>query len=114
MPPPVSVSIPTRTEQQALFDNELISATAWFYEADGERIGPITANKFLDLLFAETIAVDTMVWRPGLGDWVRAGSLAELRGHFLQGRPWREPAPLSQPTPASAWARLLARLFDRQ
>ena len=53
----------------------------WFYEADGERRGPLTVEQMKDLVKAGAIRRDTRVWRPGAdaADLTRAGDfLAEL------------------------------------
>lgn len=98
--------------QQPLFDNDPISGTAWFYEVDGARVGPVTPNRFLDLLLSKSIVDETLVWRPGLPDWVRAASLAELRQHLAQGL-----QPLTLPEASSRrarWPRMIVRLFERK
>ena len=53
----------------------------WFYEADGERRGPLSLEQMKALVAAGAIRRQTRVWRPGAaeGDLTRAGDfLAEL------------------------------------
>ncbi|MCU1279427.1 MAG: hypothetical protein JWM53_2973 [bacterium] len=53
----------------------------WYYEANGERRGPLAVEQMKDLVKAGAIRRDTRVWRPGAdaADLTRAGDfLAEL------------------------------------
>ncbi|MGZ3440169.1 MAG: DUF4339 domain-containing protein [Polyangia bacterium] len=53
----------------------------WYYEADGERRGPLSAEQMKVLVKAGAIRRQTRVWRPGANeaDLTRAGDfLAEL------------------------------------
>ncbi len=45
------------------------SDEAWFYTQGGQRKGPIPANKLRELLAAQTIDGETLIWRRGLADW---------------------------------------------
>jgi hypothetical protein len=58
-----------------------MSSDGWFYEANGERRGPLTLEQMRTLVKAGGIRRDTRVWRPGAdaADLTRAGDfLAEL------------------------------------
>jgi len=53
----------------------------WFYEANGERRGPLTIDQMKTLVAAGGIRGDTRVWRPGAAETqlTRAGDfIAEL------------------------------------
>ncbi|QQO18611.1 DUF4339 domain-containing protein [Bradyrhizobium diazoefficiens] len=45
------------------------SDEAWFYTQSGQRKGPVSAEKLSELLAAQTIDGETLVWRKGLADW---------------------------------------------
>lgn len=50
---------------------------AWFYESNGERVGPVSAGEILSLSRNGSIRAETLVWRDGLGNWI-AFSASEL------------------------------------
>ena len=41
----------------------------WYYESNGQPIGPIPDAEFAQLATAGTIAPDTLVWREGMAKW---------------------------------------------
>ena len=41
----------------------------WYYESNGQAIGPIPNAEFTQLAVAGTIAPDTLVWREGMAEW---------------------------------------------
>ena len=41
----------------------------WYYEQDGERVGPVDEEGFQHLLLAGTVGPDTLVWKPGMQAW---------------------------------------------
>jgi hypothetical protein len=45
------------------------SDEAWFYAQGGQRKGPVSADKLSELLAAQTIDGETLIWRKGLADW---------------------------------------------
>jgi len=59
----------------------------WFYEQNGERVGPVDEEGFQQLLLEEIIGPDTLVWKPGMQEWqayrhVQAqGSAPPVSGH---------------------------------
>jgi len=57
--------------------------TEWYYAAGGtEQVGPVTAERLVELLQAGTITSDTLVWRTGLDSWQPLQrSLEELGVH---------------------------------
>jgi GYF domain 2 len=60
----------------------------WFYEANGERRGPLTLEQMKTLVNAGAIRRDTRVWRPGAAetDLTRAGDfLGELASTGVNG-----------------------------
>ncbi|MFP4542042.1 MAG: DUF4339 domain-containing protein, partial [Opitutales bacterium] len=41
----------------------------WYYVKDGERHGPFEADAFQALREDGTLTPETLIWRPGQGDW---------------------------------------------
>jgi hypothetical protein len=58
--------------------NGALMSHQWFYEVNGERIGPVTAQHLKQLVHAKGIQATTRVWREGLMDWVEARKIAGL------------------------------------
>ena len=58
----------------------------WFYELNGEQIGPKPRALMQSLILAGTVGHETLVWREGLSDWVRASEseLASLLPAAMQ------------------------------
>lgn len=48
---------------------------AWHYAIDQDRHGPVSEADLKELVASGTVTPDTLVWRDGLGDWVRAGDV---------------------------------------
>jgi hypothetical protein len=77
----------------------LPDVTIPYYVAEaGEARGPLS----LDVVLAEvkdgTVLPWTLVWKPGLSGWIRAGALAELGDALAEATP-RPPPPPPQPPP---------------
>ncbi|KAA0070425.1 DUF4339 domain-containing protein [Tardiphaga sp. P9-11] len=45
------------------------SDEAWFYTLGGQRQGPVPAGKLRELLAAQTIDGETLIWQKGLAEW---------------------------------------------
>lgn len=58
------------------------SDQVWVYAGDGVRHGPTTAREIANLLLAERLTADTLVWRPGMTDWTPARDVPEIAGHL--------------------------------
>ncbi len=50
----------------------------YYIAIDDEQTGPFSAAEFEQALDEGSVQVDTLVWYPGLGEWVTAGELPEL------------------------------------
>lgn len=59
----------------------------WFYDVNGQRKGPISTQEFKTLARGGRIDRETLVWKEGLTDWVRA---KQVKGIF------KDPPPLPQ------------------
>ncbi len=44
--------------------------TSWHYERQGHRVGPIPESEIQTLIETSVLHTDTLVWSPGLPDWV--------------------------------------------
>lgn len=42
----------------------------WYYEQNGNRIGPVDEATMRGLIAARTISIDTLVWANGMANWV--------------------------------------------
>ncbi len=56
--------------------------TQWHFVEDSRCCGPIDSTELVELCRSGRIAPDTMVWRPGLEDWIPAGRIARLASEF--------------------------------
>jgi GYF domain 2 len=52
----------------------------WWYEASGQRLGPITVDELKKLVESGQVGENTRVWKKGMGDWVAAGTQPALFG----------------------------------
>lgn len=48
----------------------------WYYEQDGQRIGPVSPEEFEASVLSGSVHAETPVWRSGLGEWMPYGSIA--------------------------------------
>ncbi len=68
-------------------------ASEWFYAVDGQQFGPVSSAELKSLASKGTISSETLVWKKGMTDWVRAdstkGLLPETSSH--------QPPPLAIP-----------------
>jgi hypothetical protein len=44
----------------------------WYYLENGERKGPVDDQSIKNLLSQRKITEDTLVWKAGMPDWLRA------------------------------------------
>lgn len=61
--------------------------SAFFVETEGQPEGPLTAQQIIGRIEAGQVTPQTLVWKRGAPDWVRAGEITEFAGAFS------EPAP---------------------
>jgi GYF domain 2 len=59
--------------------SEGAAASRWFYAHGGRRHGPVEISRLVDLILAGEIPETTLIWHPGLSEWVTAGDLDEIR-----------------------------------
>ncbi len=58
----------------------------WFYEKDGQRMGPVDEEEVTRLIGLSDISPETLVWTQGLPDWVMVAD-TDLRMHFEHAGP---------------------------
>lgn len=75
------------------------AAVPYYVAEAGESRGPLS----LDLILAEvktgSVRPWTLVWKPGLSGWIRAGALPELRDALTEAEPQPPPPPPQPPPP---------------
>lgn len=52
----------------------------WHYADEGRQIGPVSEEEFQSKIRSGHITATTLVWQPGMSNWVEYGSLQELNG----------------------------------
>lgn len=77
---------------------------AWFYESNGERVGPVSAGEILSHYQNGSIRAETLVWRAGLGNWIpfSASELASAGPPPVPAIPAIPPLPAAGPPPVPA------------
>ncbi len=68
----------------------------WHYSQNGHRLGPVTLTQLQQLLQSNSLGKNDLVWKPGMTDWVPAGSVQELLP--LDAEPAPPPLPRESPT----------------
>jgi len=61
---------------------------------NGQATGPFNLNTLMQMVQSGQLTSQSQVWKPGMPDWVIAGTVPELGGLFAQ-----QPPPLSPQTP---------------
>jgi uncharacterized protein DUF4339 len=51
----------------------------WFYVQEGRRKGPLGVAELVALVLGGEVPEDTLIWRAGLGEWVKANSVEEIQ-----------------------------------
>lgn len=69
----------------------------YYIVIDGQSAGPFEMNQ----LYVQKINPDTLVWRQGLPEWVKASELPELNDLFFK------PSPEKQKTPENPWFAMI-------
>lgn len=62
-------------------------ATEWYYTKDGTKHGPVSARRLKDLASRGELAVDDLVWRENLKDWMPAAKVEGLSFGNVMGPP---------------------------
>ena len=71
----------------------------WYYVGHYGQLGPLTLDDMESLIRDEVILRETMVWKPGLANWVPAIQAIELGPLFIPANPNTPPAYQPNTTP---------------
>jgi len=69
---------------------------AWFYEGNGQSVGPVDLDELLAYLSKRAEWRQTLVWQEGFGDWVQVGEVPEISRLLIK----PPPLPTTGPKPA--------------
>lgn len=74
--------------------------TMWFYESNGQKVGPVPLADLQARLAGGNLKDNTLVWREGLAEWTPANALPELKAaqNPKLESTMRFPAPQPQPS----------------
>jgi len=65
----------------------------WYYEQNGNRIGPVDEATMRGLIASRTISIDTLVWTNGMANWTPL-----QQTQLAAGLPDQPPTPYSAPS----------------
>ena len=68
----------------------------WYYEQNGNRIGPVDEATMRGLIANRTISIDTLVWTNGMANWTPL-----QQTQLAAGLPVPPPSPVPAPGPQS-------------
>ncbi len=54
----------------------------WYAGIDNQQAGPFTPAQLQQMIAQGQIDRETLVWKPGMAGWEKAGEVAELAGFF--------------------------------
>ena len=70
-----------------------IHASAFFVAINGEPSEPLDLNTMRQMVDAGTLTGDSLVWKHGMKDWVKASSVEELKELFSTNDSWKNEMP---------------------
>jgi hypothetical protein len=65
----------------------------WFYVQEGRRKGPLALAEIVALILGGEVPEDTLIWRAGLAEWVKANSVEEIQRELPPPIPGKEGGP---------------------
>jgi hypothetical protein len=68
----------------------------WFYVQEGRRKGPLGLAELVALILGGDLPEDTLIWRVGLGEWVKANSVEEIQRELPPPIPGKDGYPSDQ------------------
>jgi uncharacterized RDD family membrane protein YckC len=92
-----------------------MTARQWYYVVEGSQQGPVYEDELIQMIVAERITPDTLVWTQGMETWVMVASVAELMAAtFSDGPPSLSniPVPAGGKGYAGFWKRVAASIID--
>ena len=79
------------------------SEKIWWYAVGQEKFGPCTGGELARLARKGVVMPDTLVWREGMTEWVRASKLTKLWERATQPPALNADEQLPPPPPAAPW-----------
>jgi hypothetical protein len=68
----------------------------WFYVQEGRRKGPVGVAELVALVLGGEVPEDALIWRAGLGEWVKANSVEEIQRELPPPIPKQDGGPPEQ------------------
>jgi len=59
-----------------------VPTVVYYYIENGQAVGPLDDQSIIQLIVANTIKRDTLMWKPGMANWDRADSFTEFAMYF--------------------------------
>jgi hypothetical protein len=60
---------------------DALNQAQWFYVLEGQQFGPIPLDVLRQMLSADQIQPDDLVWTEGMNDWLPAQHVTALASH---------------------------------
>lgn len=76
-----------------------VAAVPYYVASEGRARGPLALDVILAEIRGGTVLPWTLVWKPGLSAWIRAGALPELSDALAAATPSPPPPPPEPPPP---------------
>jgi hypothetical protein len=51
----------------------------WYYSKNGNQLGPVAQGELISKLASGEVSPTDLVWKDGMGDWIPAAQVADLR-----------------------------------
>jgi TM2 domain-containing membrane protein YozV len=72
---------------------------SWYYVGSFGQLGPLTKEQLEELIEGGVVERSTYLWKPGMQDWLPAGSVADFTAFFARMEPFQSPPPVpTQPS----------------
>jgi TM2 domain-containing membrane protein YozV len=72
---------------------------SWYYVGSFGQLGPLTKDQMEELIEGSVVEKGTYVWKPGMTDWLAAGSVADFAVSFARQEPFQSPPPIPSNVP---------------
>jgi TM2 domain-containing membrane protein YozV len=83
-------------------------AASWYYVGSFGQLGPLTKDQLDELIEGGVVEKSTYLWKPGMQDWLPAGSVADFTTSFLRQEPFQSPPPIPTSMPTTNSAPMMA------
>jgi len=75
----------------------------WYYSKNSTQLGPVAQSELISKLASGEVAPSDLVWKDGMGDWIPAAQVSELRPTAAApATPGYQEVPVAPYTPPSA------------